>query len=532
MAFEVTAARRRPRRFNELAGQNFVVSTLSSSIRQQRIAHAYLFSGPRGVGKTSAARILAKSLNCETGMTTEPCGTCASCVEIAAGSALDVIEIDGASNTSVNDVRAIKDEVLFAPGSCRYKIYIIDEVHMLSNSAFNALLKTIEEPPPYVIFIFATTEIHKVPATIRSRCQQFHFQLISLEVIRELLQRAAEEGGLTWEPEALFWIAKEATGSLRDAYTLFDQIVSFSDGSIRMDLIREKMGIVGTERINTLAGHMVQGSREKAIEFINTILSQGVSVETCIIDLCEYFRCLLLLKEHISKEQLLGARPEDFSPHVLDSLSVNQIEAAIDLLLGLYRNLRFSLNPRFELELAISKLCSLPQAVTPGDLIRRIETLQSELINPSLSPEPRRAIRPEAQSQKQPVQQKTPDPLPQEKPLEAIVLTAKHFEVIESKLKQKHPSLASALSQLSSWKVGQDDTVILYFSTQYTLEKVRSEQPILLKQLQLITERPVRLEIRLKEQNPKNEHVQRPTEPARSAVDMTKEIFRGELFSK
>ncbi len=202
MAFEITASRRRPQRFSELSGQNFVVSTLMSSIRQERIAHAYLFSGPRGVGKTSAARILAKSLNCEKGITTEPCGSCPSCHEITAGSALDVIEIDGASNTSVNDIRTIKDEVLFAPNSSRYKIYIIDEVHMLSNSAFNALLKTIEEPPPYVIFIFATTEVHKVPATIRSRCQQFHFQLISLEVIKQKLQDACDESAVIYEEEA------------------------------------------------------------------------------------------------------------------------------------------------------------------------------------------------------------------------------------------------------------------------------------------------------------------------------------------
>ncbi len=176
MAYEVTATRKRPQTFEELEGQDFVVASLSNSIASERIAHAYLFAGPRGVGKTSAARILAKSLNCDQGPTAEPCGTCANCIETTRGNALDVIEIDGASNTSVNDVREIRDEVLFSPSSARYKVYIIDEVHMLSNSAFNALLKTIEEPPPYIVFIFATTEVHKVPATIRSRCQQFNFK--------------------------------------------------------------------------------------------------------------------------------------------------------------------------------------------------------------------------------------------------------------------------------------------------------------------------------------------------------------------
>jgi len=250
MAYEVTATRKRPQTFDEMVGQDFIVSTLKNSIAQGRIAHAYLFSGPRGVGKTSAARILAKALNCEQGPTEQPCGQCTSCLEIAQGNSLDVIEIDGASNTSVNDVREIKDEVLFAPNANRYKVYIIDEVHMLSNSAFNALLKTIEEPPSYIVFIFATTEVHKVPATIRSRCQQFNFRLISSSQIVEMLQRVLEELSIQAEEAALFWIAKEATGSLRDAYTLLDQVVSFSRDGITLEKIRAKLGLVGLDQIN------------------------------------------------------------------------------------------------------------------------------------------------------------------------------------------------------------------------------------------------------------------------------------------
>ncbi len=360
-------------------GQDFVVATLTKSIEQGHIAHAYLFSGPRGVGKTSAARILAKALNCETGPTAKPCGNCSSCQEITRGGSLDVIEIDGASNTSVNDVREIKDEVLFRPNSSRYKIYIIDEVHMLSNSAFNALLKTIEEPPPYIVFIFATTEIHRVPATIRSRCQQFNFRLISTDDLKRSLAAACSEMKVDAEESALLWIAKEATGSLRDSYTLLDQVASFSGGRITLALIHEKLGVVGLEQLNGLAAAFLAGDGKAALEMLAKILEQGVAVEQLVVDLAEYFRSLLFLQQGLGREGLLGYSPESFLKDAVEQLTPAQVERAIELLLELHRNLRFSLNPRFELELVVSRLARLPGFIAPEDILAQIRKLRGEM---------------------------------------------------------------------------------------------------------------------------------------------------------
>lgn len=373
MAYEVTATRRRPQDFDSLVGQEFVAATLKNAIERGNIAHAYLFSGPRGCGKTSSARILAKALNCLEGPTATPCGKCTNCQEITRGASLDVIEIDGASNTSVNDIRQIKDEVLFPPNSCRYKIYIIDEVHMLSTSAFNALLKTIEEPPPYVIFIFATTELHKVPATIKSRCQQFNFRLVSVEQLKELLAEAAKEINITADEEALYWIAKEATGSVRDAYTLFDQVVSFSGDHITYDKIRDTLGLVGLDLLNTLTEACAEGKNDEALEELDTIFQNGASIEQFIVNYADYFRSLLLIKSGVTKEALLGQSVERFSSKVLEQWSAPQLERGLSLLLGLYRDIRYSLSPRYEVDLAISRLCGLSHFVSMQDVHRVLE---------------------------------------------------------------------------------------------------------------------------------------------------------------
>ena len=386
MAYEVTATRRRPQKFDDLVGQNFVAETLKNTINSGKIAHAYLFTGPRGCGKTSTARILAKALNCKEGPTVTPCGKCSNCLEIAKSSSMDVIEIDGASNNNVDNIRNIKDEILFPPHSSKYKIYIIDEVHMLSTSAFNALLKTIEEPPPYVIFIFATTELQKVPATIKSRCQQFNFRLVPVDMVKEQLALAAQELGIRAEDEALYWIAREAGGSMRDSYTLFDQIAAFSDTEITYDKIRDKLGLVGIERLNELFELCAASKTHEVLTKLDEYLQKGLSIEQLISNCTDYLRSVLLLKCGINKESLLGNSPERYSKTVLNAWNNIQIERGIDLFMQLYRDIRYSISPRYELELALSRMCWLNQYVSPAEVKKAIETIRPLLSNLSAAP--------------------------------------------------------------------------------------------------------------------------------------------------
>ncbi len=387
MAYEVTAARRRPQVFTELVGQEYVVQTLQNELRSGNVAQAFLFSGPRGVGKTSAARILAKALNCDQGPTDAPCGTCGPCTEIARAQSLDVVEIDGASHTGVDDVRELRDQVVFPPSSARTKVYIIDEVHMLSTSAFNALLKTIEEPPPYVTFVFATTEPHKVPATVRSRCQHFAFSLIGHERIAGCLRDAAAELDAQVADGALHWISRQSAGSLRDAFMILDQVIAGARGdgraTVTVEGLRDSIGLLGLDDLNGVAQAVAARDVAGTLTAFDRALGRGVAVDHFLAELVEYFRSVLFLKHGLDRDAWLSAPADAFPREVLDALGVEQAEKAVELLLAAQRNLKGALNERCEVELALSRLAELDRLITPAELLERLRELQAAVGAPA-----------------------------------------------------------------------------------------------------------------------------------------------------
>jgi DNA polymerase III subunit gamma/tau len=377
VSYEVFARKYRPQTFDDLVGQAHVSRTLKNAVAQNRLAHAYLFVGPRGVGKTSTARILAKSLNCEKGPTVTPCGECDNCREIAAGNSLDVIEIDGASNNSVEDVRQLRENVRYAPAKGRYKIYLIDEVHMLSPAAFNALLKTLEEPPEHVKFIFATTEPQKVLPTILSRCQRFDLHRIAANLIAKHLQFIAGKENITLEPAAAHAIARGAEGGLRDAESMLDQLVAFCGEKISENDVLDVFGFTSEQTVVDLTGRILRGETPGAIDLLHQQSEAGKDMMRLMSDLIAYLRDLLVFK---AKPDALK---EDVEAEVQTSLATQAELVTTDRLLELVDQfaaaegrMKWVPNKKLHFEVAIIKaIQSLGQA-TLDEVIEKLSQLR------------------------------------------------------------------------------------------------------------------------------------------------------------
>ncbi len=361
MSYLVLARKWRPQAFKDIVGQEHVTRTLENAINSDRVAHAYLFTGARGVGKTSAARILAKALNCVDGPTTTPCDKCPPCKEITAGTAVDVQEIDGASNTSVDDIRELKESINYLPALCRKKIYIIDEVHMLSTSAFNALLKTLEEPPSHVIFIFATTDPHKIPGTILSRCQRFDFKRIPVKLIFERLQVIVREEGVEVSDEGLMVIAREADGGMRDAQSLLDQVISFSGKSISADDIVDVLGVIDRALIQETAAAVIARDGRKCLEIVDRLFTFGWDVKIFGRELLEYFRNLAVIKVAPGETGLIEATDDEIEimAKIADGVSAESLHLYFDVMSTGMDDMARSFHPKVSMEMLLLKLSSL-----------------------------------------------------------------------------------------------------------------------------------------------------------------------------
>lgn len=358
MAYQSLYRKWRPQVFEDIIGQKHITQTLMNAISLNRISHAYIFSGPRGVGKTTTARILAKSLNCEKGTTPHPCNKCERCIRITEGYSMDVIEIDGASNRGIDDIRDLRNKVKFAPAEGKYKVYIIDEVHMLTTEAFNALLKTLEEPPSHVIFIFATTAPHKIPNTILSRCQWFNFRRISLEDIINKLKMIIKDEKLEIDDQTLNIIARSSTGSMRDAESILDQIIAYCGKEITLQNVREVLGIIEEDVFFNFVDTIINNDTVKGIEIVNRIADLGGDASQFIKNLMEYVHNLSLIK--VCKPEILnfqGIFTEDRERLLKQSklIKLGKLFNIVDYLAEVERKMKYTHNPWLLLEMLVLK---------------------------------------------------------------------------------------------------------------------------------------------------------------------------------
>lgn len=380
--YKVIARKYRPRTFEEVIGQEHITKTISKSISQKKVAHAYLFSGPHGVGKTSLARIIAKALNCVNGPTDKPCGECVSCKQIEEGSPLDVIEIDGASNRGIENIRTIIENVRISPVSGKYKIYIIDEVHQITNEAFNALLKTLEEPPSHVVFILATTEAERVLPTIRSRCQQYTFKALGINDLELVLKGILDKENIKYDDEAIFLIAKQARGSVRDSETILEKMIAYTI---------DKQYITSSDVIAVIGGNnfsfvreffeiMMSGDKKKYFEFVKTLFDNAVEPRTFINNLIDYMRVILMLKSSIDDIKILEITEQerDDLRDVANFYSDDEIERILDYILTVEERVRTATNTRTIFEMRMLLLLNTDNLIRAVDIISSSSVVSSD----------------------------------------------------------------------------------------------------------------------------------------------------------
>ncbi|MDP4191918.1 MAG: DNA polymerase III subunit gamma/tau [Bacteroidota bacterium] len=379
MAYLVTARKWRPNRFEDVVGQEHITTTLKNAIRNNRLAHAYLFAGPRGVGKTTTARILAKTLNCLHPVDFEPCNECEMCKSFNTSQSLDIIEIDGASNRRIEEIRTLRDSVKYAPTKGSYKVYIIDEVHMLTNESFNALLKTLEEPPEHTIFIFATTDVHKVPLTIISRCQRFDFRRIELETIKSLLRSIAESEKIEIDDQSLTIIAKKADGALRDAESLFDQIVSFSDNKVEAATVNRMLNLVDEEVYFQISDAILSKTFISAFDITKKIYDNGWNFVDFLNGLIEHFRNIMTVRL-TAGSKLIEASESTRAKYLKykDNYSESDLLRILNYLNRTFQELKQTSNHRLKIEVALCHLIGLESSASIREVLDNLEEIKKK----------------------------------------------------------------------------------------------------------------------------------------------------------
>jgi DNA polymerase III subunit gamma/tau len=499
MSYLVLARKYRPQKFEDLLGQEHVARTLTNAINMGRVHHAFLFTGARGIGKTSAARILAKALCCAQGPTATPCGTCAICQSISSGQSVDIQEIDGASNTGVDDVRALREGVRYLPAEARKKVYIIDEVHMLSTSAFNALLKTLEEPPEHVVFIFATTEVHKIPATIMSRCQRYDFKLLPSKVLAEHLTRILTNEKIACEPDAVRLVAREAAGSVRDGLSLLDQVVAYvGQETLTREKVAEVLGVADRSLLFQLADKVLARDVAATLRLAADAVDRGV-------DLMQMARAFLGFLHDI---EILAAVPD--ADDLIDATAEEAAEtkalagkAGKGLAISLFdrwaravEDAARSQTPRLVLEMALVDLCNAEPMLPLGDLLDRLEKLEGRLAGTGALP-----ARPAPESRPRgvpPARQSAPGtavataaapPLPPDSDISEV------WQRVRESFGHR-PAMAAALdhAEVSGWEGG---AVSLQFSQKFALDQTAKFKPEVERALSQITGTATRVELKM-----------------------------------